>query len=110
MSISVSRTFSGHGSTVCSNAAAAANVPTIGVFGPSYPNIYSPWGNHTAYAQTPETFDQLIDFEGYNPKTLDKTLMNSLKTDQVIYIIDEFLKLSNANNHNPETATRTSHS
>ena len=92
------------------HAAAAANVPTIGVFGPSYPNIYSPWGNHTAYAQTPETFDQLIDFEGYNPKTLDKTLMNSLKTDQVIYIIDEFLKLSNANNHNPETATRTSHS
>ena len=72
------------------HCAAACRVPTVGVFGPSYPHLYGPWGEHTAYARTPETFDQLIDFEGYDPKTLDFTLMNSLETQTVIDIIKEF--------------------
>lgn len=67
--------------------AAACNVPTVGVFGPSYPHLYSPWGGHTAYVQTPETFDQLIDFDGYNPKTLTQTLMKTLSVENVIETI-----------------------
>lgn len=66
------------------HCAAAAGVPTIGVFGPSYPHLYSPWGDHTDYAQTPQTFDELIDFPGYDPKTLDHSLMTSLTTDKVL--------------------------
>ncbi len=73
------------------HAAAAVNVPTVGVFGPSHPSIYSPWGNHTAYACTPETFDELINFEGYDPKTLKRTLMNSLTVETVKQTISEFL-------------------
>lgn len=73
------------------HAAAAARVPTVGLFGPSYPHLYRPWGEHCTYAQTPETFDQLIDFKGYDPKTLDRTLMNSLETTSIIYIINGFL-------------------
>jgi lipopolysaccharide export system permease protein len=65
------------------HAAAAAGVPTVGLFGPSYPHLYSPWGAHTVYAQTPETFDELIDFEGYSAKTLDHSLMVSLSVDVV---------------------------
>lgn len=65
------------------HAAAAANVPTFGVFGPSWPHLYRPWGNHTSYARTPETFAELTDFEGYDPKTLDRSLMTTLSTDQV---------------------------
>ncbi len=72
--------------------AAAAGVPTVGVFGPSYPHLYSPWGAHTTYARTPETFDQLIDFEGYSAKTLDHSLMESLSVDSVNEKITEFLK------------------
>ena len=72
------------------HCAAAAGVPTVGVFGPSYPHIYSPWGAHTAYARTPESFDELIDFDGYNPKTLDRTLMTSLGTTTVIELIKGF--------------------
>lgn len=72
------------------HAAAAAGVPTVGLFGPSYPHLYAPYGEHTAYARTPETFDQLIDFEGYSPETLDRTLMDSLKTQGVIDIINNF--------------------
>ena len=72
------------------HAAAAAGVPTVGLFGPSYPHLYAPWGNHTAYARTPESFDELIDFEGYSAKTLDRTLMNSLQTQDIFDIINKF--------------------
>lgn len=73
------------------HCAAAAGVPTFGVFGPSYPALYRPWGTHTAYARTPETFDELIDFEGYNPKTLTHTLMESLSVDAVQKSVSDFL-------------------
>ena len=72
------------------HAAAAVGVPTVGLFGPSYPHLYAPWGAHTAYAQTPETFDQLIDFEGYCAKTLDRSLMTSLSSEEAQGIIKEF--------------------
>lgn len=64
------------------HCAAAAGVPTFGVFGPSYPHIYRPWGENSAYARTPETFDELIDFEGYNTQTCG-CLMTSLTVDVV---------------------------
>lgn len=73
------------------HAAAAANVPTVGVFGPSYPHLYAPWGDHTAYARTPETFDELIDFEGYTPQTLKHTLMKSLSVETVKHKIQNFM-------------------
>ena len=57
--------------------------PTFGLFGASYPHIYAPYGEHCAYARTPETFDELIDFEGYDPKTLDRSLMLSLSVKDV---------------------------
>jgi len=66
------------------HCAAAAGVPTLGVFGPSYPHLYRPWGAHADYIATPETFDELTDFDGYDPKTLTHSLMDSLKTDDVL--------------------------
>lgn len=72
------------------HCAAACGVPTFGVFGPSYPHIYSPWGEHCDYARTPETFDELIDFEGYNAKTLDHSLMGSLTPDMVKKKLETF--------------------
>jgi lipopolysaccharide export system permease protein len=72
------------------HAAAAASVPTVGVFGPSYPHLYGPWGEHTAYIQTPKTYDELIDFEGYDSKTLDRSLMGGLSVEDVIAVIEKF--------------------
>jgi len=72
------------------HAAAAASVPTFGVFGPSYPHLYGPWGDHTAYIQTPQTYDELIDFEGYDPKTLDRSLMTTLEPETVMNVIEKF--------------------
>ncbi len=64
------------------HCAAAAGVPTFGVFGPSYPHIYRPWGDNAAHAATPESFDELIDFDGYDVKTVG-CLMGSLSVDMV---------------------------
>lgn len=65
------------------HAAAAAGVPTVGLFGPSYPHLYCPWGSHAVYVQTPESFDQLIDFKGYSAGTLGRSLMVSLTVEAV---------------------------
>ena len=65
------------------HCAAAAGLPTLGLFGPSYPHIYRPWGDHTDYIGTPETFDELIDFEGYSADSLTDTLMKSLTVQMV---------------------------
>lgn len=71
------------------HCAAAAGVPTLGLFGPSYPHLYRPWGKHAAYISTLESFDELIDYEGYDPKTAP-CLMESLTSDQVKKKITEF--------------------
>jgi ADP-heptose:LPS heptosyltransferase len=39
--------------------AAAAGVPTLGLFGPSPEWRYAPWGPHAAYVRTPESFAEL---------------------------------------------------
>ena len=73
------------------HCAAAAGVPTLGLFGPSYPHIYGPWGENTSYVSTPESFDELTSFSGYSPKTCG-CLMESLTTEMVKAKLDEFWK------------------
>lgn len=71
------------------HCAAAAGVPTAGLFGPSYPHLYRPWGNNI-YVRTPETFDELTAFKGYNPATLDRSLMLSLQVEDVIAAVEKY--------------------
>lgn len=72
------------------HCAAAVGIPTFGVFGPSYPALYAPWGESAAYARTPETFDELIDYEGYSPRMCG-SLMKSLTVD----VVQEGIKKAN---------------
>lgn len=72
------------------HCAAAACVPTFGLFGASYVDIYGPYGIKTAYAHTPETYDQLTAFEGYDAKTLKHSLMTSLQIDTVFNGVNKF--------------------
>ncbi len=71
--------------------AAAVGVPTFGLFGPSWPQLYRPWGDHTGFSRTPLDFAQLTDFPGYNPKTLKHTLMTGLTLEQVKHDIWHFI-------------------
>lgn len=62
------------------HCAAAAGVPTLGLFGPSWPQLYHPWGPHAAYVSTPETFDELKKHPDY-PKYPKPCLMTTLTVD-----------------------------
>ena len=64
------------------HCAAAASVHTLGLFGPSYPHLYRPWGEKAEYISTPETYDELIDFEGYKSSEVG-SLMTTLTVDMV---------------------------
>jgi len=70
------------------HCAAAAGVSTFGLFGPSYPHIYRPWGKKADYISTPETFDELISYDGYDSKTAP-CLMGSLSVDMVKRAIEK---------------------
>ncbi len=59
--------------------AAAAGVPTLGLFGPSPIEQYAPWGAHTATVSTAIPFRDLFG-PNFNPLTTD-TLMDSLSVD-----------------------------
>lgn len=62
------------------HCAAAMGIPTLGLFGPSWPQLYRPWGPKCAYVSTPENFDQLISYPGYHADTAP-SLMTSLTVE-----------------------------
>ena len=64
------------------HCAAAVGIPTLGLFGPSRPEHYRPWGAKAAYVATPQTMDELIAFKCYDPKTTG-SLMGGLTVDAV---------------------------
>lgn len=61
--------------------AAAAAIPTLGLFGPSREELYAPWGNKTAYVRTVEDIDNIYPPD-FDHRTSD-TLMDSLTVDMV---------------------------
>lgn len=70
------------------HCAAAAGVPVMGLFGPSKPEIYAPWGAFASYVSTPESLEELISYDGYDPKTCG-CLMKSLSTEMVKEAIEK---------------------
>ena len=62
--------------------AAASGAPTLGLFGPSRPEHYAPWGPLAGYVRTDLDYDQLVGTPGYDHRTTD-TLMDSLSVDTV---------------------------
>lgn len=61
--------------------AAAAGVPTLGLFGPSKELLYGPWGDHCASVRTPEGFDD-IHPAGFDHKRTE-SLMDNLTVEHV---------------------------
>src|SRR6185437_12471381 len=49
--------------------AAPLGTPTLGLFGPSLPEHYAPWGPHTAVAGTTLTYGELVGTSGYDHRT-----------------------------------------
>jgi heptosyltransferase-3 len=62
--------------------AAAIGTPTLGLFGPSRPEHYAPWGSHTAVVTTPASYEELVGTPGYDHRRTG-TLMDSLEVGAV---------------------------
>lgn len=62
--------------------AAAAGVPTLGLFGPSKEDLYGPCGALTATVRTPQSFDD-IHPDGFDHRTSD-SLMDGLSVERVL--------------------------
>jgi ADP-heptose:LPS heptosyltransferase len=61
--------------------AAAAGVPTLGLFGPSREQLYAPWGPHGASVRPPVAFEDIFP-EDYDHRTTE-TLMDGLTVERV---------------------------
>jgi ADP-heptose:LPS heptosyltransferase len=62
--------------------AAACGTPTLGLFGPSPPARYAPWGDHAAFVDTETPFESLVGAPGFDHRRSDN-LMQSLSVERV---------------------------
>jgi len=63
--------------------AAAVGLPTLGLFGPSRPEHYAPWGAGGAAVTTAVPYRQLVTAPGYDHRTTG-SLMDSLAVEAVL--------------------------
>lgn len=68
--------------------AAAAGIPTLGLFGPSKTEHYSPWGEKAAAVRTTASFEELTTAPDYDHRTTG-TLMDSLTVDAVLEAVTQ---------------------
>ena len=72
--------------------AAAVGTPTIGLFGPTDQKKYAPYGHHCMVINTPETPDELMNYEGFHWLTCD-SLMDSINVSDVTTGISNLLNI-----------------
>ncbi len=60
--------------------AAAAGIPTLGLFGPSRTHHYAPWAALADAVRTAKSYDEIVGAPGYDHRTTG-TLMDSLSVD-----------------------------
>ena len=70
--------------------AAAAGIPTLGLFGPSRADHYAPWGDKCAFVRTEESYDDLVGAPGYDHRTTG-TLMDGLSVEAVEWAATQLL-------------------
>jgi ADP-heptose:LPS heptosyltransferase len=63
--------------------AAAAGIPTLGLFGPSSEVFYGPWGAKTATARGPRSFEDICHAPDFDYRSHD-CLMLDLEVDRVV--------------------------
>ena len=73
---------------------ALANIPTVGLFGPSDPYKYHPWGDKTLTIKSPKNFKELMGFKDFDHKKV-----NSLMYDLTVnFVFDEIVKFCDGRN------------
>ena len=80
---------------------AASGVPTLGLFGPTQDRHYRPWGGHTAFVRTQESYDELVLAPNFDHRQTG-TLMDGLSVDAVANAADGLWRQTG---HPPERFT-----
>ena len=62
---------------------AAANIYTLGLFGPSKEINYRPWGDRSYFLRTESNYEDLVNVKGYN-RHHDSSLMKTLTVEKVL--------------------------
>ncbi len=70
--------------------AAAAGVPTLGLFGPSREVHYAPWGPHAMAVRGPQSFEDITGAPGYDHRS-GQSYMTGLTVDRVRQAVTELL-------------------
>ena len=70
---------------------ALANIPTIGLFGPSDSRKYHPWGIKTRAIKSPKSPEQLMGYKEFNSKKVN-SLMGDLSVKSVLKETIKFYK------------------
>lgn len=78
------------------HCAAAAGIPTIGLFGPTNDVVYGPYGMNSALVRTPQSLHDLIGVPDFNAKTLGHSLMSGLCVDSVYRAVQALVSKTNA--------------
>ena len=68
--------------------AAAAGVPTLGLFGPSSEVFYGPWGESCATVRGPRGFEDICHAPDFNHRSQD-SLMEDLTVERVMAAASE---------------------
>ena len=71
--------------------ASLAKIRTIGLFGPSDSNIYSPWGKNNLCINSPKSPNDLMGYKGFRANE-SGSLMLDLETKTVLDEILNYLK------------------
>ena len=69
---------------------AAANIYTLGLFGPSKEINYRPWGNKSYFLRTDRNYEDLVNVKGYNRHD-SSSLMKTLTVEKVLRKCSEIL-------------------
>lgn len=79
--------------------AAASEIPTVGLFGPSRDEHYAPYGKKTTFIRTPETYEELM---ARHKEGQEKGLMENLSVEDVLSHIRGFWREANPKDHNKD--------
>ena len=69
---------------------AAANINTLGLFGPSKEINYRPWGEKSYFLRTESNYEDLVNVKGYN-RHHSSSLMKTLTVEKVLRKCSEIL-------------------
>lgn len=70
--------------------AAALGVPTVGLFGPSMPEHYGPWGPHARYVRSDLSYKELVQTPHFDHRKTDN-LMQELSTKKVLKALEKMV-------------------